>query len=266
MADFMKTVLITGGSSGLGLELSKHFARDAYRLLWVSKTEAELMAGRKTLLADYPDVPLETMATDLSKEDAADAVFRWSESIAPVDALINNAGFGTYGFLEETSEDTELAMMRLNMQMVYLLTRRFLEVMEKRGRGRIVNISSSTALQPVPRMSTYSATKSFVKQFSESLNEELQYRNSSVSVTAICPAAIGNTNFSKAASMEDVNTFSGLAAATVEEVARDTYRAFQRGQQLMVTGSRMRMVNAIRYWVPSFILKAALKKELDRAT
>ncbi|MEM8908410.1 MAG: SDR family NAD(P)-dependent oxidoreductase, partial [Bacteroidota bacterium] len=231
-----KTVLITGGSSGIGYELSRHFARAAYQLLWVAQPPRELEQAKQRLLAEFPQVHLQTLAKDLSQATAAKEVQLWAEPFGPVDVLINNAGFGTYGFTTETDMEEELAMIRLNVINVYTLTRLFLAKMVARNAGTIINVSSIAAFQPTTRFNTYASTKAFVLHFTQGLQEELGLQKSKVQVMAVCPAAIRDTAFQARAKMEGVRTFDGLATTTAAEVAKDIWQGFRKENRLVVSG------------------------------
>jgi short-subunit dehydrogenase len=261
----MKTALITGGSSGIGFELSKLFAADNYRLLWVSKSKEELASGLKNLGKEYTNIEVHTLEKDLSLPNASIEVYEWSKNIAEVNVLVNNAGYGTYGFLLDIPEEKELAMINLNIVNVYLLTRYFLRDMIARNEGRIMNISSNASLQPVPLMSTYSSTKVFVKHFSQSLHDELKYKNSKVTVTAVCPPATPNTGFQEEANMNNVKTFHSFLSSTPSEVARYAFRGTMAGKELVLAGWRLRNLIWLYGVLPKVLLKYLLKNELKRS-
>ncbi len=263
----MQSVLITGGSSGIGYELSKHFAQEGYHLLWVAKPIKELESAKHQLSQLFPEVKIDLLALDLALQDSPQKVLEWTKQHQwQVDVLVNNAGFGTYGFLTETSIEQELAMIQLNVATVYALTYLFLKEMKLRNQGHILNISSNTSLQPVPRMATYAATKAFVKHFTESVYEELNYQKSKVKITVVCPAAIKNTQFQQVAKMQQVRTFDGLLTTTPEEVAKDAFEGFKKGKRLVLTGARLRYTHWLTALVPRFLVQYMLRKELDKKT
>lgn len=259
-----KTVLVTGGSSGIGYAISLHFAKAGYQLLWVSKPKAELLQAEQQLLALFPDTTLHTLTKDLSQQGAPQAAHEWAQEYGPVEVVINNAGFGTYGYLQDIAVERELEMLQLNVVAVYQLTRLFLDDMLKVNQGTIINISSNSSFQPVARMITYASTKAFITHFSRGLQEELALQGSKVRVLTVCPSAIKDTPFSK--DMRDVKTFTGLAYTTATEVAKDVWQAYLKGKTFLVTGKKMRFFYAIRRFVPYALQQYLTRKETERTS
>lgn len=179
--------LITGGSSGMGLEFARELAARDYKLLLVSNRADDLESAAKELTAAGAGVL--THFADLAAPDAADSLFAWcqAEGIFP-DILINNAGM--FFFKEITEEDLPRvqAMLNLHIQTVTRLCILFGGQMKKRGSGYILNVSSMAARIPAPGITVYSATKAYLKSFGVSLSYELAPYG--VSVTTVCPAAI----------------------------------------------------------------------------
>src|SRR6266545_4574800 len=174
------SALITGASSGIGEAMVHILGKAGIPQVLVAR-RADRLA---TLAAQYPDV--EVLTEDLTTDDGVAAVVARVESAdAPIDLLVNNAGFGTSGdfyTLEPERVDNEV---RLNVGALTTLSRAALGVMVPRGRGFLLNVSSVAGFQPAPRMAVYAATKAYVTSFSESLHEEVH--GSGVHVTALCP-------------------------------------------------------------------------------
>ena len=260
----MKTALITGGSSGIGYEMSRHFAREGYQLLWASLGEAELEQARSKMEQEIPGVSIQTLAVDLSEDEGPQKVWDWvGENKWKVDVLINNAGFGSYGFVNDKEIAKEVAMIKCNALSLYVLTRLFLTEMVERNEGTIINISSNSSFQPVPRMCTYASTKAFVKHFSRGLREELKLMNSKVRVLTVCPAAISDTPFRNHEGMNKVKTFKGLAYTTAEEVAKDVWKGFKKGKNFVVSGWKMRMIYSFYALVPYRVSQFITQKETE---
>lgn len=182
------TVLITGGSSGMGLEYARQLAGRGYDLVLVSNREEELDTAAEALRAQFP-INVTTRFQDLAVPDAADSLFEWcqKEEILP-DIVINNAGM--FFFKELQPEDLERAQAMVNLHIVTVtrMCMLFGNAMKQRGNGYILNVSSMAARIPAPGITIYSATKAYLKSFGKSLSYEL--RPYGVSITTVCPAAI----------------------------------------------------------------------------
>lgn len=260
----MPIALITGGSSGIGYEMSKYFAKAGYQLLWASLEEEELRQAKGRLETEIPGVSIHTLAVNLSEEEGPQKIWEWTSSNQwEVEVLINNAGFGLYGFVHEKKIERELAMIRCNALSLYVLTRLFLKEMVERDKGTIINISSNSSFQPVPRMCTYASTKAFVKHFSRGLREELKLMKSNVHVLTVCPAAISDTPFRNHEGMANVKTFKGLAYTTAEEVAKDVWKAFKQGKSFVVSGWRMRLLYPLLPLVPYRLTQMITQRETE---
>jgi len=232
-----RTVLITGGSGGIGMELARLFAADGCRLVLVAMPGEDMKKARDVLQAISPFTNILLLETDLSKPGAAVEVYEFTQSYGlTVDILVNGAGFGTYGHVNEIEIERELAMLQLHIGTLYHLTRLYLREMIERDAGQIINMSSISAFQPNPCFATYGASKSFILNFSRALNYELQERGSRVKVLAVCPTAVKGTGFQKCASMERARAFNSWMAITPAIVARDTYRAMQSGKDMVIPG------------------------------
>ena len=171
-------------------------------------------------------------------------------------ALVNNAGFGSYGEFAGSSLDTELNMMQLNMNTVVALSKLFLPDLLA-TRGKVLNTASTAAFQPGPYMAVYYATKAFVLSFSEALAEELRYTG--VTVTALCPGPTAS-GFQDKAEMHASALVNGKALPTAAEVARAGYRALQRGQRVHVPGAmNWLMAQSVRF-TPRRIVTALVRR------
>ena len=180
--------LITGGSSGMGLEYARQLATKGYDLLLVSNQQEELDKAASTLSKAY-QVDVIGHFQDLATETAAEELFKFCQAEnLQIDVLINNAGM--FFFEELTSENQAKAftMIRLHIFTPTRLCILFGEAMKQRGSGYILNVSSMAAKLPCPGITTYSATKAYLKSFSKSMYYEL--RPYGVGLTVVCPAAI----------------------------------------------------------------------------
>ena len=181
------TALITGGSSGMGLEYARQLAGRGYDLVIVSNRQEELDTAAEALRAQF-QVNVISRFQDLAVPDAADNLFQWCTQQLLPDVLVNNAGM--FFFKEIQTEDLEKvqAMVNLHVVTVTRMCVLFGNAMKQRGSGYILNVSSMTARIPAPGITIYSATKAYLKSFGRSFSYELKPYN--VSITTVCPAAV----------------------------------------------------------------------------
>jgi short-subunit dehydrogenase len=227
-----QTALITGASSGIGLELARRFAEDGYNLVLVARTAETLTKAAADIEAVFQTtataVPLD-LGQPGTGQELADLL---SARGISVDVLVNNAGFGATGPFSSSDPSSQTGMIDLNARALVELTRIFLPAMAGRKRGGILNVASIAAFQPGPSMAVYCATKAFVLSFTEALSEEL--RGSGVHVTCLCPGTTESA-FHKRAGTGELRLFqTGMRSA--KSVAKFGYAAFQRNQRVAIPG------------------------------
>jgi len=256
----MKKVLITGGSSGIGLELSKQFGQTGRSLVLVSKPLGELEQAQRDLKVLFPEIEVDIIQKDLTGVSAPEEVYEMVQNKGwIIDVLVNNAGIGTFGFMNEIEMEKEVSMIQLNIVATYKLTRLFLTGMVERNEGKILNLSSISAFQPNPKLTTYGATKSFVLNFSRALNYELKEKGSKVRVATVCPTPV-NTGFQQSADMHNSKLFDSWMKVTAETVAKDGYTALMRDQDMVVPNRAFHWLNKISKRLPTgFLMKFASK-------
>jgi short-subunit dehydrogenase len=230
-----ETALITGASGGIGLELARVFAEKHFDLILVARRAAELekLAGR---CREEHGVRVRVCPTDLLAPAApSKLVHQVHEDGLEVDVLVNNAGLMDMGAFASIDVDRHERLLQLNMVVLTSLTHRLLPAMIERGRGRILNVGSTSAFQPVPSMALYAASKAFVLSLSESLSEEL--KGTGVTVTALCPGITKTEMLDRAESEHSiVRRLPGLFVSNVEDVAREGVEACLAGKSVVVPG------------------------------
>lgn len=256
----MKTALITGASSGIGMELAKIFAANQTNLVLAARSEAKLIE-LKNELAQYK-VNILVVALDLSQPEAASSLFEFCNSKQlQIDYLINNAGFGDYGMFVSGNWKKQEEMIRLNIQTLTHLTHLFLPSMVNRKYGRIMNVASTAAFQPGPLMSVYYATKAYVLSFSEAIASELE--GTGVSVTALCPGPT-ESGFQNAAAMNESKIVKGRKLPTSKEVAEYAYKSMMNGKVVAIHGFlNALLATAIRF-TPRFLVRKLVRVIQDK--
>jgi len=237
--------LVTGASSGIGLELARVLAREGHDLVLVARREPELKALADELSTRY-GADSTVVAADLSVAGGPQAVFDAVTAAGlEVDVLVNNAGLGGHGRFWETDPDAEHRTLAVNVVALTELTKLFLPAMVGRGRGRVLNVGSTAGFQPGPFMATYYASKAFVISFTDALAEELT--GTGVTATVLCPGVVP-TGFQEAAQMsDDLPLLSSPGAKSAEYVAQAAYSGMMRGKRVVVPGALNKVgVQAIR--------------------
>ena len=224
--------LVTGASSGIGLAFARRLAADNYDLVVVARSAGKLHDLAEELKREHA-AEVEVLVADLSSADGVVAVeARLADASAPIDLLVNNAGFGTFGRFAELPVEKEIEEIELNVVALMRLSRAVLPGLIERRTGGIINVASIAAFQPGPFEATYCATKAFVHSFSQALHEEV--RGAGVKVLAVCPG-LTITEFQEkgGASTAGVPTF---ASQTADEVVAAAMRAYRSGRAVVVTG------------------------------
>jgi short-subunit dehydrogenase len=225
------TAFITGASSGIGYELAKILAENGTHLILVSRNEGKLNDIKKQL-EDTFSIKVQLIIKDLSIPGSSAEVFAQIKN-EPIDIVINNAGFGDFGFFKDSELEKITSMMHLNIVALTELTHLLLPSMIKQKSGKIMNVASLAAFQPGPLMAVYYATKAYVLSFSEAISNELQ--KTGVTVTALCPGPT-KTGFADVASLEFSKLFTSLPIASARDVAKFGYKAMMKGQVIAIPG------------------------------
>lgn len=227
-----KNALVTGASSGIGLELARIFAREGYNLVLVARDADRLRRLASELEKSHGTRSL-ILATDLAEAGSAAYVLdQTSRAQLVVDVLVNNAGFGQYGLFADNDLEECLRQIQLNVTTLTHLTRLYLPGMIGRTSGRILNVASTAAFQPGPLMAVYFATKAYVLNFSEALANELE--GTGVTVTCLCPGATA-TEFHERAKATGQRLLK-MGSMDARTVAEDGYRALIEGKPVVISG------------------------------
>ncbi len=224
--------LITGASGGIGKALCEEFAKDGYDLILAARS-IEKMQLQSTELQKRYGIRVTVVGADLESASGAEQLHRQiKQSGMVLSALVNNAGYGTFGEFKDTALSATLGMMQLNMNSLVILTKLFLPDLLA-TKGALLNVASTAAFQPGPFMAVYYATKSFVLYFSEGLACELE--GTGVTVTALCPGPTAS-GFQDKAVMQASALVKNKKLPSAESVAASGYAAMKRGKRVHITG------------------------------
>jgi short-subunit dehydrogenase len=251
-----KTALITGGSTGIGFELARLLAADGSGLVLLARNQEKLQKAADALSAEFK-VPVKTIAADLAQVKAAQEVtaqlVEWNLSI---DILINNAGIGDFAPFAESDPGKIQDMLITNINSLTLLTQNLLPLIIA-NRGKVMNVASVAAFQPVPLMAVYAATKAYVLSFSEALSSELAQKG--VTVTALCPG-VTETPFLERAGMMETKRVQGGRMVSAAYVAQVGYQAMLKGQAVVVPGTKEKFLATLVNIVPRSLVRQAILK------
>lgn len=248
-----RAALVTGASSGIGVELARQLARRGHHLILVARRKAEMDALAEELAT--PRVRVEVLPADLTdRAERAALVERSADLGLGVDVLVNNAGLSTLGPVHRADVERELQMVELDVMAVVDLTTRFLPGMVERRSGAVLNVASTAAFQPLPGQAGYGASKAFVLSYSRGLAGEL--RGTGVTVTALCPGPV-DTGFGDAAGFSKEDAESALPAfmwESAEAVARAGIAGLEAGDPVAIPGRAN--------WVAAGVAQLAPKRVL----
>ena len=235
--------LITGAGSGIGREMAKYLAGKGYDLILVGRDKQKLEELQNEL-----QVNSKIIIADLSDPTRVKEVYVMTKN-EDIDILINDAGFGAFGKFYETDLNNEIDMINTNVVAVHLLTKLFLRDMQKKNYGYILNVASLAAFGPGPLMATYYATKAYVNNLTEAINEELRRDKSNVFICSLCPGPV-DTNFNNVAGVH-----FGVKALTSEEVAHYAIDSMFKKKVVIIPGFKMKLALFGRRFISRSLLR-----------
>jgi uncharacterized protein len=242
-----QTALVTGASTGIGVDLAECFARGGYDVILTARSEDALRDVAKRIASTY-GVNATPIAQDLGQiGGGAQLAAAIKQQGLSVDVLVNNAGYGHAGAFAESDGPTELGMIDLNVRALVELTHIYWPSMLAAKSGGVLNVASTAAFQPGPLMATYYASKAYVLSFSEALWEEA--RDTGVHVSCLCPGPTVSKFRQRAGTDKKKLSRAGtpMSSASVAELG---YRAWKNNKRVEVTGLRNRVMAAAVPFLP----------------
>ena len=227
--------VVTGASSGLGAIFAQRLAERGFNLVLTGRDPDRLEEVRRRVVAGTQGCAVTLVTADLATGDGVLTLLRELDE-QPVDLLVNNAGFGTYGSFDQSDAAREMDIIGVDVAALVRLTRAVLPGMVERGRGGVLNVASTIAFQPAPYQATYGAAKAFVLSFSQALWQETRHRG--VTVTVLCPGPTktGFVDALKSATASNTAVYARLGQPA--PVVDAGLRALDRGAPVAVPGLR----------------------------
>lgn len=236
---------VTGASAGIGEAFAERLAREGWDLRIVARSGGRLQALAKRLRKEH-GIRVQVLPADLTDPVALRALEQRLARDVHLELLVNDAGMGDFGAFAKRNREVEDAEIRLNVLAVVRLTHAALRGMFRRGRGAVINVSSTAAFQPCPYFATYGATKAFLNSFTEALHEEL--RGSELRVQALCPGLTHTEIFERAGA--EVSGLPSFLWMEPEAVVAESLSALERGTVICVPGLGNRALTSLSRLVP----------------
>lgn len=248
--------LITGASSGIGLDMARYLATKGCELILVARNKEKLEA-----IQEHLPTKVTIIVADLSNEQRVKDLYVLAKK-ENIDILINNAGLGDFGYLTDTDLNKDLELINTNIKAVHILTKHIVKDMEKRKTDTyILNVASSAAFQPGPLMSTYYATKAYVYQLTEALYYEEKKKKTKVHVSVLCPGPV-ETNFNNVAGVNF--SVKPLKSTYVAKYAIDQ---MFKNKMLIIPGFKMKCAKFFsRFASDKKLLKIVYKIQKKKAS
>ena len=252
--------VVTGASSGIGEAFARRLSQLGHRVALVARREDRLARLCEEL--GGPDRAV-AIGADLADADDRDRLAaRIDELGVQVDLLVNNAGFGIYEPFGHAGRAAELQQVRVDVEAVVDLMARYLPGMVERGRGAIINMSSTSAFQPLPYNAGYAAAKAHVLALSEAVNEEV--KGQGVTVTAVCPGPVP-TEFQATNDAVFGERLPKLAWVSAERVVSDALKAAEKGHRSVVPGgAHVRAAFSSSRFTPTGVTLAITRRLMAR--
>lgn len=235
--------LITGASSGIGLDMARYLSTKKWELILVARSKEKLEEIQEQL-----PTKVTIIVADLSNEQRVKDLYVIAKK-ENVDVLINNAGLGDFGYLTDTDINKDLDLINTNIKALHILTKYMVREMENKDTDTyILNVASAAAFQPGPLMSTYYATKSYVYQLTEALYYEEKIKKTKVHVSVLCPGPV-DTNFNNVANVKF--SVKPLKSTYVAKYAIDK---MLDGKLLIIPGFKMKCARFFGKFVPNKLM------------
>ena len=243
----------------MGVEIARELAQRGQNLTLVARREDRLRKLADELERDH-GVRVEVVATDISTIDGRRKLIDDLRAKGrDVEILVNNAGYGSAGLFQELDAEKETAMVRTNCEAIVALCGEFVPKMVERGRGAVLNVASIAGFQPIPYQTTYSASKAFVRTFTEALTADLH--GTGVTATALCPGLVP-TEFGAAAGIDEGgwDQFPGFIKTSPEENARAAVEGMEKGKRIVLLGAFNRVSAASGHYTPRSALLGLMRR------
>ncbi|AOG60752.1 short-chain dehydrogenase/reductase SDR [Spiroplasma helicoides] len=254
--------LVTGASKGLGFAYCEELLKLGYNIIGVARDTKTL----ESLKQKYPNRDIQHWNMDMSVFDNNHNLFEKAK-MYDVEVLINNAGYGVWGYFAESEIEREMNMIDLNIKSLHVLTKLFLNRFQEQGYGRILNIGSMAAFVPGPVFASYYASKAYVWSLGVAINTELKKTKSKIRVVTLCPGPLKTDFWNRSSNQSDAPYHSSIKVMKTSTYAKKSLKAGLKAKKknFIINGSSNKFVKRITSMVPlSWTLNAVYNYQKER--
>ncbi|AGR42420.1 SDR family NAD(P)-dependent oxidoreductase [Spiroplasma diminutum] len=239
--------IVTGASKGLGYSYCEELLKLGYNVIGVARDTESL----KNLQEKYVDLKVESWNIDLSNPEGATNLYEKAKNF-DIEILINNAGYGVWGYFDQTDLEQEMNMIDLNIKTLHILTKLFVEYFKEKDKGRVLNIGSMASFTPAPVFSSYYASKAYVWSLGVAINTELKKTKSKVRVITLCPGPLKTDFWNRSSNQNEAKYKSNVKVMKTNVYARKSlYSGLNtKRKNYIVTGKINKFIKWITKWAP----------------
>jgi short-subunit dehydrogenase len=251
------TAVVTGASSGIGAAIARELAGRGHNVTLVARREDRLRSLAEEIERDH-GVRADVAAADISTDEGrAGLIAELADRGRDVEVLVNNAGYGSAGRFQDLDAGKEARMVRTNCEAIVALCGEYVPAMVRRGRGGVLNVASTASFQPLPYQATYSASKAFVRTFTDALTGDLH--GTGVTATALCPGPVP-TEFGDVAGIDDWEGLPGFVMTSPEQNAAAGVDGLDRGKRVVITGPLNHLSATAGHYTPRSVLLGLVRR------
>jgi hypothetical protein len=247
--------VITGASSGFGVEFARQFAKRKYDLCIAARRKDRLAALKKELESRY-GIKVDIVQADLSTEKGLNKLYTFTKK-KKVDILINNSGIATNGMPDKVDFEREIQMLNINVKAMHYLMRVYLKDMLAQNSGRILNVSSLSAWRPIPGLAAYAAGKAYILHLSEGVSAELRYMKTNVTLSVVTPGFFNTEIAGKDAQMTE-------QGRSIPDFIEKVVEQFLQGKEIILLGQDRKIMFMDRL-LPRTVVKQLLFKAVRKS-
>ncbi|QEH62225.1 short-chain dehydrogenase/reductase SDR [Spiroplasma chinense] len=247
--------IVTGASKGLGYAYCEELLKIGYNIIGVARDCSSL----KQLEEKYPNLKIEAWNMDMSIFENNQKLFDKAKEF-DVEIVINNAGYGVWGYFQDSSLESEMNMVDLNIKSLHALTKLFVQEFQRKGYGRVLNVGSMASFTPAPVFASYYASKAYVWSLGVAVNTELKKTKSKVRVITLCPGPLKTDFWNRSSDQKDAKYKSTVKVMKTSVYARKSLKSGLKTKKknFIITGATNKFVKKLTSFAPQSIVLSSV--------